>query len=205
MKRAFTLIEMLVVIGIIAILAGATLAAFSRVTKRAQIARGRELVANTATALNVFFEKQRAWPKRMLTEASGAGILTAEVAAPLAIKGLMSLSYDKSAKRLTGLDRFGIVTPWATDVLKRLPNGSGDSTKVPSGGTIQDHRLHFALDDDGDGITEVKLGSRSVRVRANAVVWCWGMNGREDDHDASQSGRGKADDIYSWSAEQEEK
>lgn len=202
-KRAFTMVEMLVVIGIIAVLMGATMVAYSRVTKKAQMTRGRELVLNTATALNVLFDRQQTWPKRLLTAAEGEGILTAEAAAPIAAHGLMSLSYDSGAKKLSGLDRFGIVTPWATEVLKRLPSGSGDSARVPSGGTIHDHRLHFALDDDGDGITEAKVGARTVRVRANAVVWCWGMNGKEDDYEKSQAERDGADDIYSWSSQQE--
>lgn len=210
MRKGFTLIEMLVVIGIIAVLIGASMGGFSYVTKRAEQARGRELVANTATALNVLFQRQSYWPPRLLTEAQGNGRLTAEAGACLARHNLMSLSSTKITKDgedvyvLSGLDRCGIVSPWATEVLKRTAsNGGGLSARVPSGGTVQDHQLHFALDEDGDGITEAKLGAKTVRVRANAVVWSWGRNGREDDYESSQAGRGNADDIYSWTSSQE--
>ena len=201
----FSLIEMLVVLGILAILAGASLGGYSFMTRRAEQARGRELVANAATALNVLFQKQGRWPKALLAEGSGGdGRLTALAGMCFVQNKLMDLSSDDV--QLTGLDRCGIVTPWATAVLKRLPRGdTGLSAKVPSGGTVEDHQLHFALDLDGDGIVEANLGSRTVKVRANAVVWCWGMNGKEDDYEASMTGRGKADDIYSWSRKQEDR
>ena len=78
-------------------------------------------------------------------------------------------------------------------------------SKVPSGGTIRDHQLHFAIDDDGDGIVVANLGSGMRKIRATAVVWSWGMNGKEDDYKASTAGRGNADDIYSWNVAQEVK
>ena len=201
----FSLIEMLVVLGILAILAGASLGGYSFMTRRAEQARGRELVANVATALNVLFQRQGRWPSALLNEGGGGdGRLTALAGVCLVQNKLMDLSSDNA--KLTGLDRCGIVTPWATAVLKRLPKGdTGLSAKVPSGGTVEDHQLHFALDVDGDGIVEANLGSRMVKVRANAVVWCWGMNGKEDDYEASMAGRGKADDIYSWTRAQEVK
>lgn len=211
-RGGFTLIEMLVVLGILAVLAGASLGGYSFVTRRAEQARVRELVSNVATALNVLFQRQGRWPSALLTESQGEGRLTARAAACLKANNLMSLSATttevngETVYTLSGLDRCGIVTPWATTVLKRLSTGdSGLSARVPSGGTVQDHQLHFALDDDGDGIVQVRLGSGTRQVRANAVVWSWGMNGVEDDYEASMSGRGKADDVFSWSRGQEVK
>ena len=203
-RRGFSLIEMLVVLGILAVLAGAGLGGYSFATRRAEQARVRELVSNVATALNVLYQRQNRWPPSLLTESQGDGRLTARAAACLAANNLMSLSSNNGV--LSGLDRCGIVTPWATAVLKRLSTGdSGLSAKVPSGGTVQDHQLHFAIDDDGDGIVLVRLGSGTRRVRSNAVVWSWGMNGKEDDYEASMAGRGKADDVFSWSRGQEVK
>ncbi len=212
-RSGFTLIEMLVVLGILAILIGASLGGYTAVTRRAQKARGLELVSNVATALNVLFQRQGHWPKALLREGqSGNGRLTAEAGACIAANKLMALTANtvttdgETTYRLTGLDRCGIVTPWASAVLKRMSTGdSGLSARVPSGGTVEDHQLHFALDDDGDGIVEVRLGTATVKVRTNAAVWCWGMNGKEDDYEASMAGRGKADDIYSWTRAQEVK
>ena len=210
MKKGFTLIEMLVVIGIISVLVGASLGGYAYVTKRAEQARVRELVLNTATALNALFQRQNRWPPALLAESQGEGLLTAKAAACLAVNKLMSLTYTTREENgetyytLSGNDRCGIVTPWATTVIKRLSPGDGGLTaKVPQGGTVRDHLLHFAVDEDGDGIVDVKLAAKTLRVRANAVAWSWGMNGKEDDYEASMAGRGKADDVYSWTRKQE--
>ena len=206
----FTLIEMLVVIGIIAALIGASLGGYSFATKRAQKARGRELVSNVATALNVLYQRQNRWPPSLLTEAEGEGRLTARAAACLAVHNLMTLSHTpidvdgEKVATLSGLDRCGIVSPWALETLKRLPAGdSGLNASVPSGGTVQDHQLHFAVDTEGKGFVEAKLKSKLVKIRGTVAVWSWGMNGVEDDYEGSMSGRGKCDDISSWTRAQE--
>ena len=221
MRKGFTLIEMLVVIGIIAALIGASLGGYSFATKRAQKARGRELVSNVATALNVLYQRQNRWPPRLLTEAEGEGRLTAQAAYVLAKfekkenendnlpvenrpRGEMSLTYDIHSMELKGLDRCGIVTPWAMEVLRRLPQGdTGLSASVPSGGKVQDHQLHFALDTEGKGFVEARVKGKTVKIRGTVAVWCWGMNGVEDDYEGSMSGRGSCDDIYSWTRAQE--
>ena len=204
MKKGFTLIEMLVVIGIIAALMAASIGGYSFATKSAQTARGRETVSNAATALNELFHLQNRWPPRLLTASKGQRQLTAEAAACLAVNGLMSLSYTKAEKEgetiytLSGLDRCGIVDPWAMDALKHAPSGSsGENVRVPSGGTVKDHILYFALDEDGDGITEANVGGKQLRIRATAVTWSCGLDGVEAPYR-------KGDDIYSWNLRQVE-
>lgn len=223
-SKGFSLIEMLVVIGIIAVLMGTAVGGYSFATKRAQAARGRELVSNTATALNLLFQKDGRWPSALLNEAgSGAGRLTARAAACLAVKKYMSLTYDRVDKdgesyyTLSGLDRYGIVTPWATAALKQAGNGGSESTKVPSGGNVKDHQLYYALDKTGEGIVEANVGGVTVKVRANAIVWCAGLDGVLAPYPYASGGSGgagenrggaagkRSDDIYSWAPSQVER
>ena len=208
--KGFTLIEMLVVIGIIVILMGASIAGYSKMTKSAERTKAQELVSNAATALTVYFQQEGAWPKRILTEGKSDGRLDDKVALILAKKGLMSIS--SSGSKLTGLDQFGIVSPWATAAIKRAGNGASLSTKIPgTQSTVQDHILHFAVDLDGDGIVKgANVGGSTINVRATAIVWCGGKDGVVDPYPSaggSSSGKkgsnagsssGRLDDIYSW-------
>ena len=222
MRKGFSLIEMLVVIGIIAVLIGASIAGFMSAGKTAEAARARELVANTATALGVLLQNKGQWPQRMAAEAqSGDGKLDQNAAAALGYNGYMSLSGRKNENgtfTLTGADRFGIIDPWAMAVVKRFQKngGSPDSIKVPSGGTVEDHTLHFALDLDGDGIVNASVGGTPVDVRANAIVWCCGRDGVMAPYPYAGGGGSKgdagankgnatghrSDDIYSWHPKQ---
>ena len=193
MKKAFTLIEMLVVMGIIAILVGATIGAFAGMTKSAEKARCQELVSNTATALAALFQDQGVWPKKLRTEGAHDGELNEAVAVVLARGGYMSLSTD--GEKLTGYDRLGIVSPWATAVIKQRGTSATTGDRVGSGGTIRDHILHYALDLDGDGIIEgVNVGGASIDVRATAIVWCCGKDGKMEKYSVGL----KRDDVYSW-------
>ena len=56
-RAGFTLIEMLVVIGIITVLIGASLGGYTAMTRSAERAKCQELVANTATALTALFQQ----------------------------------------------------------------------------------------------------------------------------------------------------
>jgi len=57
-KSGFSLIEMLVVIGIISVLSGALIMGIDRVRKTAQRSKAQEIVSNTATALGLIFQKE---------------------------------------------------------------------------------------------------------------------------------------------------
>ena len=143
MKKGFTLVEMLVVIGIIAVLAAAAIGGFAGATKKAQIARGRELVSNVATALSAIYQESGRWPQA-LVDANGADEyrLGNVAGAVLARKGVLSLSCQKNretgAYELTGVDKFGVVDPWAQQTMRKDAN-AGIGTKVASGGTVGDH------------------------------------------------------------------
>jgi hypothetical protein len=82
----------------------------------------------------------------------------------------------------------------AEAVLKRNKRAM-ESTSVPSGRTVQEHILYYAIDDDGDGFTEVRMkdSGMQLKVRATAVVYAAGPNGIEE-----YSTLGRNDDVYSW-------
>lgn len=202
MKKAFTLIEMLVVMGIIAVLIGASIGGYSAMTKSAERARCQELVSNVATALTALFQAEGVWPKRLAREGSTDGKLDENTAYALVANGRSYFSLTKDGSKLGGHDRFGILTPWAQAVVKRLGSSAGKDSKVGSM-TVADHTLHFALDLDGDGrIVGESVGGRSVDVRATAIVWCCGKDGKIDPYPYVAGGGGKTDNVYSWTPAQ---
>jgi len=178
-RRGFTLIEMLVVIGIVVSLMGVMLASVSTFLKSADKARCQELVSNTATALVALFQQEGSWPRSLRQGHNSNNMLDENAALPLAKGGYMTLTMNGDKTRLAGYDRFGVVTPWALAEIKRRGSSAALSTKVPSGGTIQDHILRFALDLDGDGvIVGAPVGGATVNIRATAAVWCHGKDGK---------------------------
>lgn len=194
-RRGFTLIEVLVVIGIIATLMGVMLASVSTFLKSADKARCKELVANTATALAALYQKEGAWPRALIKGHNGNNMLDEHAALPLAKGKYMTLTMNDDKTQLAGYDRFGVVSPWAFTVIKNRGTSASLSTKVPGGGTIQDHILRYALDLDGDGVIEgAPVGGETIDIRATAVVWCCGKDGKIE---AYATGLRK-DDVYSW-------
>lgn len=208
MKKGFTLVEMLVVIGIIAILAGASMIGYSKVVRSAQKTKNREIVSNAATALTQILTRNNGtWPELLLERANGGkGRLDKDTSAVFITFNMMGLSYDqKSAsgtaqRQLIGKDRCGIVDVDAEKVLKRSASAT-EGTKVPSGGTVQDHILYFAIDEDGDGFTEAEVeGGGKLTIRATAVVWAAGPDGKVDYGTMAHN-----DDVYSWTPSQVKK
>ena len=201
-NKGFTLIEMLVVIGIIAVLSGALMIGFGRVTKSAQRAKATELVSQAAQALVILRQKNdNVWPAIVTSfggvDGAGRGMVK-DVAALFGNSKLLGVAMKGGLP--IGISRCGVVDPWAEAVLKRDSNAHVGSA-VPSGGTVQDHIIYFAVDSDGDGITTAVVGGQSVNVRAEAIAWCAGADGKL----APYAQRGRADDIYSWDKAKEKK
>ena len=194
-RRGFTLIEMLVVIGIIATLMGVMLASVTKFIKSAEKTRCQELVANTATALTALYQKEGSWPRALIKGHNGGHLLDENAALPLAKGKYMTLTQNSAGTKLSGYDRFGVISPWAFTVLKNRGTSASLSTRVSGGGTIQDHILRYALDLDGDGVIEgVPVGGESIDIRATAVVWCCGKDGKFETYETGL----KKDDVYSW-------
>lgn len=214
-RRGLTMIELLVVVGIIMALSAVLLAGIGRVRKSAASAKAQDLVSNVATAMNQVLQAERNWPGYLIRASKGKHLVDEDACQPLISRNLFSLSYVKTSEngesryRLKGVDRCGIVDPWAAQVLKsQAPTMSGESAKrlkVPGGGTVEDHILRFAIDDDYDGICNVEIeGSKPLRVRASVAVWSCGQNGKFEDYGKAGRVEG-SDDVYSWTPGQVER
>lgn len=211
-RRGFTLIEMLVVIGIIAVLIGASLGGYSAMTKSADKQKAQELVSNVATALTALFNDKGHWPAALLANnATSDAQLDEKAAYPLAVGNYLSLSYDKGQKKTIGLDKFGVLDPWGLMALKRLGSGASKMTDVGASVKLGDRVLHYAVDPDGSGIVNAKVGGTPVSVRATAIVWCGGKDGivspypygggggsGERGRNTKGASKGRTDDVYSW-------
>ena len=209
LKKGFSLVEMLVVIGIIAVLVGASVAGYTKMTKSAEKAKCQELVSNVATALTAMFQQEGVWPKRLASQGKTDGKLDAQTAYALVAGETAYFSLTKDDKQLAGNDRFGIVTPWAAAAVKRAGTGASLGTAVGTM-TVDDHILHYALDLDGDGkILGASVGGQAVDIRATAAVWCCGKDGvispypyagggSADGGANKGGGHNRCDDVWSW-------
>ena len=197
--RGFTLIEMLVVIGIIAILIGASLGGYSAMTKTAEKAKAQELVSNAATALTALFQREGSWPKRLISNNNKQ--LDEKAALALARGGYFSLTKSGSGEnmKLVGHDRFGIVTPWATAIIKKRGTSAQLSDQVTGTTKVKDHILYYALDLSGKGVINAQVGGEQVKIRATAAVWSIGKSGGDNGQPWTYSKGRHRDDVYSWS------
>lgn len=186
MKKGFTLLEMVLVAGILGILMAVLVSGFGSAPRKAQRAKCQELVSNVATALTAYYNEKGAWPAAVIKasnkESEGVNKAVATVLYNF------GMSADTS-----GEDKLGIVSPYAQLVLRNNRKATLASV-VPGGGTIRDHLLRFAVDLDGDGIVEANIGGETKKIRTTAAVWCCGADGKLETYATGM----KKDDVYSW-------
>ena len=225
-RAGFTLIEMMVVIGIIGILAGALAVGFSKWVKSAQRSKAVEAVSNARTALEtLYLRRDNAWPPAILgaRRYNGHHVMDENVAKVLFQAGLLNVdckgdpTQEIDTYTLRGVDRCGIADPWAQDTIRKsernLPGSSLLTKEVSSGGKVQDHLLYFAVDQNDDGFVDSSEGAPVNRVRAKAIVWCAGADGGLGDCKSAkpkkqtENGRlvSNGDNVYSWQRGQEER
>ncbi len=214
MKKGFTLVEMLVVMGIIAILSGSLIMGIGHMSKTAQRQKAQEIVSNAAAALGIIFQTEMNWPKLLVNNNNKQ--LDARTSHVFVRHKLLGLAYDsqkynadlrRGVISLVGADRCGVVDPWAATALKRVNSAAEDSgldLPVSTGKKVRDHILWYAIDLDGDGITEANVNGTAVKVRASSCVWSAGADGVLGPYKGKRD-KNSLDDVFSWSRGQEAK
>ena len=227
-RSGFTLIEMMVVIGIIGILAAALTGGYSYVIKSAQRAKAVEAVSNARAALEaLYIRKDNTWPPAILDARTHNGyrVMDENVAKVLSRYSLLNVDCKKPANEadqkklekytLRGVDRCGIADPWAQDALRSADRTSDGASllnlTVSTGGKVQDHLIYFAVDQNDDGFVDKSEGAPVNRVRAKVLTWCAGADGGLGDCSTDKRGKTSVngrtvtngDNVYSWQRAQE--
>ncbi|MBO7687480.1 MAG: type II secretion system protein [Kiritimatiellae bacterium] len=223
-RSGFTLIEMMVVIGIIGILAAVLTGGYTLAVKSAQRAKAVEAVSNARSALEMLYQRAEGWPRAILEarQYGGFHVMDENVAKVLFRYNLLNVDCKKTgssskldAYTLRGVDRCGIADPWAQDALrkadKNLDGASLLSREVSSGGTVQEHLIYFAVDQNDDGFVDRSEGAPVDKVRAKVITWCAGADGGLGDCSTDKRGKTKVngrsitngDNVYSWQRAQE--
>lgn len=216
-KGGFTLVELLIVIGIIGLLSTVLVVSFGRVRKVAMRNEAQKIVDQAKVSLEAVLLNTQSWPA-VLQNYMAQGF-TKEVCWYLQQKKMMDLT-TKEILRVsstgaamqkevwewskTSLDRFGLLDPWGRNALKINVNASDENAELGNGNTtkFKDHLLQYRLDLNGDGFIDssdcrgCSMPVEGMRVRAKVIVWSRGEDGLDDGENAS---RYPKDDSLSWS------
>jgi len=184
-QSGYTLVEMLVVIGIIAMLAVGFMSSFSYVQRLAWRSQAQTLVSSAANSLTLYLQKERGWG-----DLENKTEFDEEVCAILKAAGVLDSTIKAAgdSKAAASIDRYGLLDVWGQRKLRGNPNLSRS--------IAQQHRLQFRLDSNLDGKVDSSENSpNGLEVRASVLVWSRGPDGKDD---TSSSGRYPKDDVLSF-------
>ena len=199
-NKGFTLVEMLVVMGLIGLLIAMMTGALKYVQATAWQARSQELVSNVATALTIYIQREGVWPKEIL---ESGGVVNNEVCKVLQLARLLDVTTVKADGTINqnSPERFGLLSPWGQRMVKLNPKLTASLGSLPADAALRKHMLQFRVDitldgkiDSSDGQLGAIPGQGSV-IRASAMVWSCGPNGKEDGNTGAKNPR---DNRQSW-------
>lgn len=204
--RGFTLVELLVVIGLIGILSVALVGSFGYLKTSAWQSRAQAQVSNAATALTAYLQKNRSWPDELLSNTKKE--FDADVCAALqryqiidvsTWKTLPSVTDTKGVKNLNSPDQCGLLDPWGRARIRKILANGGDPQNELE---VETHRLQYRLDEDFDGYVDAAEGApKGARVRGSVLVWSRGPDGLDDADGKNPKAKTRYpyDDRLSWS------
>ena len=191
----FTLVEMLVVIGIIGILMSVLIPSYFYVQRIAHQSHAQRLVSNAATALTVYIQRELYWHQDIL---DSDGYFNAKVCKVLYDAGLLDVVVDQRYS----VDKFGLLDPWGKALLRRNKEllakelDPMDAVRPPE--ELRKHLLQFRIDTNLDGMidsTDRWSPPFNRPVRASAIVWSRGPSGMDDEN---RGGRYPNENRLSW-------
>ncbi len=196
-SAGFTLVEMLVVIGILGIIASGLVSGVGHLKRVAERSRAQIAVNNTKVALTVYLQSEREWHRTMTERLE----MDYDVSKILSRAKLLDLVIPDNPETSTSLDRFGLLDEWGRKALRRNPNITSDSQRGEDGLPIRDRRIQFRLDLNYDGYVDASEGSpNGLRIRSSVVVWSRGPDGQDDFASSNPKAKEKYpfDDLISW-------
>ena len=187
----FTLVELLVVIGILALLMAILLPAVNKLMQKADVSRAKTDVQRLANAWQSYYSEYKRWPVQggLLFGSVGWGQNGAEgsTGMPTVVQVMTNIMYPAaSAQEQGNRNMHPIVTNWNP---KGIVFMAYDSDAVNTNGHMVDpwDRPYFFLFDLNNDGKVVRGGPAATTVYASVIAWSLGPDGV-----FSQ------DDINSW-------
>jgi prepilin-type N-terminal cleavage/methylation domain-containing protein len=208
-NKGFTLVEMLVVIGIIGLLMGVLMTGFSYAQTLAWQAQSQELVSNVATALGLYIQKEGSWPEEFLRSNGNVNNEVCKVlqqANLLDVTTISKFNDDGTVEvNQNSPERFGLFSPWGRRIIRKNPKTNASIGSLCPISEANKHILQFRLDVNLDGkidSTDSTLGvipGEGIKIRASAIVWSCGPLGKAD---GSWGAKSLQDNRQSWTGGQ---
>lgn len=194
-----TLVEMLVVIGVIGIVASLMMGSYQQVKRSAWRSRANQQVHAVKVALNVYLQNERDWPEyfkensNLEMDEHVCGILQNANLLDVTTWNNYSTTTRSGQINQQSPDRFGFLDPWGRAIMRRNRNASEAD--------VRQHRIQFRVDRDMDGYVDGGEGApRGRRVRGSVIVWSRGPDGQDDFQSTNPKARNRYpyDDVLGW-------